>query len=108
MSGFEAAIEAIRKAGAAAVSAGDQARGIDLAGPLSGVGSALPGSRSAHAAAGVSTGWAQRVQNWSRDSRDYGENLGTSADLYAASDQEAEAHLGRLWTPFDFLRPGGG
>lgn len=62
MSGYETAIEAIRRAGAAAISAGDQASGIDLAGPLSGVGSALPGSRSAHAAAGVSTAWAQRVQ----------------------------------------------
>ncbi|MGH3916528.1 MAG: hypothetical protein ACRDTC_24420 [Pseudonocardiaceae bacterium] len=95
MSGYEAAIDAIRRAGAAAVSAGDQDRGVDLAGPLSGMGSALPGSRSAHAAAGVSTGWAQRVQDWSRDSQGYGENLVKPADLYVASDQAAEAHLGQ-------------
>lgn len=40
MGGFEAPIEAIRKAGAAAQSAGEQGRGVDLGGALPGVASA--------------------------------------------------------------------
>lgn len=107
MRGYEAAIEAIRKASAAALSAGEQARVIDLAGPLPGVGTALPGSRSAQAAAGVATVWARRMQSWSRDSRDYGENLAKSADLYTASEHEAEARLWASWAPFGWSRPGG-
>lgn len=106
MRGYEVVIGAIRKAGAAAQSAAEQARAIDLADPLSSVGTALPGSRATQVAADVARFWARQVQDWSRDSQGYAESLVASADLYAASEQEAEAHLQASWTWLG--RPGSG
>lgn len=93
MSGYEVAIEEIRKAAAAVTSAGEQAAGVDVAGALSGVAGALPGSRSAQAATGAAKAWEQQEREWSREAKDYGENLRKTADHYATSDQAAQDEL---------------
>ena len=69
MSGYEVIVEALREAGNAATSAGEQAETMDLTGTLSGVGGALPGSRSAQAAPGASDTWRRQLTDWSTDTK---------------------------------------
>lgn len=94
MSGYQVIIDALRKAGGAAESAGEQAGAVDLAGTLTGVADALPGSRSVQAAMGAANAWTNQIERWSTDAQSLGQGMSASADRYAASEDAAEADLG--------------
>ncbi|MGH3912029.1 MAG: hypothetical protein ACRDTC_01255 [Pseudonocardiaceae bacterium] len=89
MSGYEVVVDALRAAGSAATSAGEQAEKIDLAGTLTGVGGALPGSRSVHAATGAADTWRRQLMDWSTGTKKLGQGMSSSADHYAASEHAA-------------------
>lgn len=93
MSGFEVVIEALRKAGKAATSAGEQAAAVDLGGTLSGVPGALPGSRSAEVAPRTATAWRSQIKGWSEQAGEHGRLLNTAADHYAANEEAAKQDL---------------
>jgi hypothetical protein len=93
MSGYDVVIEELRKAGRSAVSAGEQAGTVDLAGTLSGIPSALPGSRSVQAAAGLAKSWQSQIKGWSGETTTLGRNMTAAADHYAANEQAAENDL---------------
>lgn len=99
MSGYEVVVDALRGAGSAAQSAGEQAETIDLAGTLSGVSGALPGGRSVQAATGAADTWRRQLTDWSTDTEKLGQDMSSSADRYAASEHAAAdlfgAYLGR-------------
>ncbi len=97
MSGYQVIIDALRKAGSAAESAGEQAGAVDLAGPLTGVADALPGSRSAPAATGAANAWTNQIKSWSADAQRCGQGMSASADRYATSEDAAEADLGAIY-----------
>jgi hypothetical protein len=99
MNGYQVVIEALRRAGRAAESAGEQAGAVNLAGALSGVAGALPGSRSGPAAARLANAWRGRLGSWSAETRRLGQGMVLSADHYAASDQAAKADLSRSCAP---------
>lgn len=94
MNGYQVIIAALREAGIAADSAGQQAGAVDLAGTLSGVADALPGSRSVRAAAGTANAWTDHIERWSTGAQRLGRGMTASADRYAASEDAAEADLG--------------
>jgi len=96
MSGYEVVVEALCGAGSAATSAGEQAGTMDLAGTLSGVGGALPGSRSAQAVTGAADTWRRQLTDWSTDTRKLGQDMSSSADHYAASEHAAVDLFGTL------------
>lgn len=97
MSGYQVIIAALRQAGGAAESAGEQVRTVDLAGTLAGVGDALPGSRSVQAATGAANAWTDQIERWSTDAQSLGQGMSASADRYAASEDAAEADLGAVF-----------
>jgi hypothetical protein len=97
MSGYRVIIEALRKAGNAADSAGKQAGAVDLAGTLTGVTDALPGSRSTRAATGAANAWTDQIERWSTGAQRLGQGMSASADRYAASEDAAEADLGTAY-----------
>jgi len=94
MNGYQVIIDALRKAGIAAESAGEQVGAVDLAGTLTSVADALPGSRSVQAATGVTNAWTDQIEHWSIDAQKLGQGMSASADHYAASEDAAEADLG--------------
>ncbi|MGH3931999.1 MAG: hypothetical protein ACRDTF_18720, partial [Pseudonocardiaceae bacterium] len=73
MTGYEVAIDALRKAGYAAEGAGEQVGMVDLGGALSGLADALPGSRSVQAAAGAGNTWAAQIKGWSTEAERLGQ-----------------------------------
>lgn len=93
MAGFEVVIAELRRAGAAAGNAGEQAARVDLGASIAGVSVALPGSRSAQAAAKLADTWRAQITAWSRQARLYGRKMCASADLYAANNEAAERDL---------------
>lgn len=97
MSGYQVIIDALRKAGDAAESAGEQAGAVNLAGTLTGVADALPGSRSTQAATGTANAWADQIERWSTGAQMLGQGMSASADRYAASEDAAEADLGTAY-----------
>lgn len=96
MAGYEVVIEALRKSGRAATSAGEQASAVDLAGAISGVRDSLPGSRSVDAASGVATVWRAQIAGWSGEATKLGQDMAGSADLYASNEQAAKENLTEL------------
>lgn len=90
MAGYQVMIAAVRKAGRAASSAGEQAATVDLAGAVSGVPGALPGSRSAKAVTGMANAWRARITAWSADAKELGQDMSSSADRYVLDDEAAE------------------
>lgn len=96
MSGYQVIIDVLRKAGDAAESAGKQSGAVDLAGTLTGVADALPGSRSAQAAMGAADAWTDQIERWSIGAQRLGQGMSASADRYAASEDAAEADLGTV------------
>lgn len=97
MSGYQVIIDALRKAGDAAESAGKQAGAADLAGTLTGVADALPGSRSTQAATGAANAWTDQIERSSTGAQRLGQGMSASADRYAASEDDAEADLGTVY-----------
>ncbi len=94
MSGYQVIIGALRQAGSTAESAGKQVGAVDLAGTLTGVADALPGSRSVRAALGAADAWTDQIERWSTDSQKLGQGMYASADRYTASEDAAETDLG--------------
>ncbi len=98
MNGYEVVIDQLRKAGSAATSAGEQAAQVDLASAISGVPDALTGGRSAGAATRLGVEWARKITEWGGEVRAIGEEISSSADLYATNEAAAAANLrGGLW-----------
>jgi hypothetical protein len=97
MSGYQVIIDALRKAGDTAENAGKQAGAVDLAGTLTGVAEALPGSRSTPAATGAANAWTDQIEHWSTSAQMFGQAMSASADRYAASEDAAEADLGTAY-----------
>jgi hypothetical protein len=89
-------IEALRTAGKAAISAGEQAGTVDLVGTTAGVPGALPGSRSAQAATTLANAWQTRIKGWSTEADAHGRNMNTAADYYAANEEAAKQDLSNV------------
>ncbi len=90
MAGYDVVISALHQAGSAARSAGEQAGAVDLAGPLSAVADALPGSRTAQAASSVADAWSGQIKGWSSLANGFGKDMSDSADFYCANEEAAE------------------
>ncbi|MCP2262460.1 hypothetical protein LX15_006199 [Streptoalloteichus tenebrarius] len=90
MSGFEIAVPAVSSAGDAAVSAGEQARVVDLASALAGVAEALPGSQATDAARALAEFWRTRIRDWSDAVFTFGRDLREATRLYADNERTAE------------------
>ncbi len=103
MSGYQVFIDALRQAGSAAESAGKQVEAVHVAGALTGVADALPGSRSVRAAAGAANTWTKQIQRWSTGAQRLGQDVHASADRYTASEDATEADLGFAY--FGGMRP---
>ena len=93
MDGYEVVIEALRKSGRAASSAGEQAGVVDLSGAISGVRDSLPGSLSLQAASKVATAWRAQIAGWGSEATELGQDMTKSADLYASNEQAAKDDL---------------
>ncbi len=93
MAGFEVEIEALRLAGDAARSAGEQSAAVNVREPLAGISSALPGSASAPVAADTGVAIAARLDTASRAAINQGRDLGAAAAGYAANEASAQRDL---------------
>ncbi|GAA1305448.1 hypothetical protein [Saccharothrix xinjiangensis] len=100
MSGFEVDVEGLRKAAAAAISAGEQAGRVELGSTPRDVPAALPGSESAAKAEPLAHAWTERLACWSTDVNRLGGNLSAAADRYEADEGAAEQDFTLLgWWP---------
>lgn len=97
MSGYDVEITALRRAADAARNAADQVRGVDLAGAISGIAGALPGSGSASAAPRLGHAWVGQVERSSRGAGDLGLHMGAAADRYEANDDAAVRDLTKVF-----------
>lgn len=93
MAELEVVLSALRKAGRAAGSAGEQAHAVDVSGIVAGVEGALPGSRAASMATQVARLWRDQLEAWSREATELGRNLAVIADRYAANEDAARRSL---------------
>lgn len=105
VNGYRAEIGAIRKAARSASSAGEQARGVDLAGSIARVAGALPGSRSSQAVGTLSSAWTALVKSWATDAQGYADGLSAAADRYLANEDAAQQDLHHLPTVQGAPRP---
>lgn len=89
MSGYQAQVDALRKAAATARAVSEQASEAKLAAAIDGSAEAMPGSRSAtllhHAGSALGTGLA----GWSTRATAYAGNLSAAADKYSANEHAA-------------------
>jgi hypothetical protein len=90
VAGYDVVIAALHQAGSAARSAGEQVGAVDLAGPISAVADALPGSRTAQAASSVAEVWSGQIKGWSSQVNGFGKDMSDSADFYSAHEEAAE------------------
>ncbi|MGX7824384.1 hypothetical protein ACTG9Q_04760 [Actinokineospora sp. 24-640] len=90
MSGYELVLDQLRAAGNAAISAGEQARRVDLADAVAGVPPALPDAHSAEVIATVAATWARQVTAWSTAVGTLGAEMVRAEELYAANEADAE------------------
>jgi len=93
VAGFEVEIDALRRAGEAAGSAGGQAGAVDLAEVISNVGGALPGGRCGRAATAVAEVWRGQISDFSGAASALGREMAAAADGYAACDDAARRDL---------------
>jgi hypothetical protein len=96
MTGFEVDIAGLSKAADAAVSAGDQARKVNLGDGPDGVPAGMPGSESASKAGSLAESWDKRLGTWADDMGQFGESLSAAADHYLADDEAAERDFSLL------------
>lgn len=85
--GFTADPSTIRKAGASATSAGEQAAGVRLGETVGEIAAALPGGKSEGAAKALQGDWAKEIKDWSASATRHGQSLAHSAREYEAGDQ---------------------
>ncbi|ASO18518.1 aminoglycoside phosphotransferase [Actinoalloteichus hoggarensis] len=88
-------IEALRAAAITARTAGEQAAGVPLGEAADAVAAALPGSRSATAAAELAERWRSRLTAWSDDVVVHGDALDASATRYQDGEDSAGHDLSR-------------
>ena len=93
MSGFKAEADEIRSAGTQMTSAASEVEAADPSGSVGDIGTALPGSQSAAAAAKLATTWSKRFQGWADDGTGQGERLHKAAERYDASDHAAAVQM---------------
>jgi len=87
--GFALIADGIRAAARQAVAAGEGARGLELGAVATKISGALRGTRSATAAAGLSTAWDTAISSWSADVATHAQRLTESATTYQTSDTDA-------------------
>lgn len=91
MSGYGVQIQALRQAGKAASSAGDQVKDVDLPGAIGHAASAMPGSTSAQSFSTLGNAWRGHLSGWVAQAEGYASALSSSADVYAANEAAAKA-----------------
>ncbi|RKT55822.1 hypothetical protein [Saccharothrix australiensis] len=89
MGGYEVDLAGLRKAAAAAASAGEQAGRIGLGDAPRGVPGALPGSEAAATAPKLADAWDRRLAAWSAEVAAFAAGLSASADRYATDEAAA-------------------
>lgn len=91
--------DALRKAGASAKSAGEQAGQVKLGPPTEDIAEAMPGGKSEGAAKQVAQSWEKAIKSWSEAAVQHGDSLNATADEYQNSDESSAADIGRLEAP---------
>ncbi|MEV0085754.1 hypothetical protein [Saccharopolyspora sp. NPDC050642] len=90
--------DALRKAGASAKSAGEQAGQVKLGPPAEDISEAMPGGKSEGASKQVAQSWDKAIKSWSQAAAQHGESLTASADGYQQSDESSAADIDRVGT----------
>ncbi|GGI70731.1 hypothetical protein GCM10011581_04660 [Saccharopolyspora subtropica] len=88
--------DALRKAGASAKSAGEQAGQVKLGQPTTDIATAMPGGRSEGAAKQVAQSWDQSVRKWSQAATEHGNSLTATADEYQRTDQAGAQNISQV------------
>ncbi|MGH3929354.1 MAG: hypothetical protein ACRDTF_05185 [Pseudonocardiaceae bacterium] len=88
--GFAVIADGIRAAARQAASAGEGARGLGLGAVATAISGALGATRSASAAAELSTAWDTVMSSWSADVAAHAQRLTDSATTYQTNDTDAE------------------
>jgi hypothetical protein len=70
---------------------------VRLAEALAEVGPALPGSRTAPAAAALATAWREQLQRWREETERHAGSLAAAAGSYRQADDRAATHVGGAW-----------
>ncbi|MEV0701614.1 hypothetical protein AB0I53_27390 [Saccharopolyspora sp. NPDC050389] len=92
---YKANPDALRKAGASAKSAGEQAGQVKLGPPAEDIAEAMPGGKSEGASKQVVQSWEKAIKTWSQAAAQHGESLNASADEYQQSDESSAADIDR-------------
>jgi hypothetical protein len=79
LSGYETQIEALRKVGKAARSAGREVSGVDLAGAVADAGSAMPGAQSVQSFTTLGNAWRGDLAGWVAQAERYADGLTAAA-----------------------------
>lgn len=95
MDGFRVDPDELRRASKAAAQAAAEAGQVEVPPALTGVGAALPGSRSATELDPLTSACRGTLATWCADTRAYAERLATAAIRYASGDQAASARHAR-------------
>jgi hypothetical protein len=94
--GYTANPDSLRKAGASAKSAGEQAGQVKLEPPAADIAEAMPGGKSQGAAKQVGQSWDKAIKDWSQSAVRHGDSLTKSADEYQKSDESSAQNIGQL------------
>jgi hypothetical protein len=99
MSGYELEIEQIRRAGAAAQSAGDQLANLDLGCEIGGGYGALPGAKCGEQFRTLEDTWLRHGREFSGSLQSHATNLTWAADDYNVHEDQArqafeQVHVG--------------
>jgi hypothetical protein len=93
LSGYETQIEALRKAGEAARTAGNQVSGMDLADAVAAAGSAMPGAPAVQSFTVLGDAWRGDLAGWVAQAEGYADDLDTAANRYTVNEGAAVADL---------------
>jgi hypothetical protein len=96
MGDFEVEIDGMRRAAAASIAAGGEAKKIDLA-AVREMAPAMSGSTSSNTVARLADVWQRRLEQWATDIQQFGKTTSAAADLYSSNDQVAEENFDALW-----------
>ncbi|MGH3684253.1 MAG: hypothetical protein ACRDRU_12145 [Pseudonocardiaceae bacterium] len=88
--GFGTSLEALQAAGSTARLVGGNAAAVDLPGAVEEIAGALPGSTAAATSGELVQAWGAAMWSWSAEVTAHGDNLHASAQLYQATDEQAE------------------
>lgn len=93
--GFAATTESIRAAAKQAAASGEGARELQLGAIATTIGHAFGGTRSATAAAELSTAWDTAISTWCADVAGHAQRLAEAATTYDNDDADSADRLGR-------------